>query len=60
MAYYGVKALDDIHHFPVDLKKDHSWDSFSPVPTFVDTGVSLVDKVNVDVYLKARSEAQAR
>ena len=60
MAYYGLKSLDDIHHYPIDLKKDYSWDSFSPVPAFVDTGVSLVDKINVDVYLKARSEAQAK
>ena len=60
MAFYGLKCLDDIHHYPIDLKKDYSWDSFSPVPAFVDTGVSLVDKLNVDVYLKARNEAQAK
>jgi ribose transport system substrate-binding protein len=60
MAFYGMKALDDVHHYPVDLKKDYSWDSFSPFPAFVDTGSTLVDKVNVDLYLKARSEAQAK
>jgi len=60
MAFYGLKCLDDIHHYPIDLKKDYSWDSFAPVPAFVDTGVSLVDKINVDVYLKARAEAQAK
>ena len=60
MAYYGLKCLDDLHHYPIDLKKDYSWDSFSPVPAFVDTGVSLVDKINVDVYLKARGDAQAK
>jgi len=60
MAYYGLKCLDDIHHYPIDLKKDYSWDSFAPVPAFVDTGVSLVDKINVDVYLRARNEAQAK
>ncbi len=60
MAFYGLKCLDDIHHYPIDLKKDFSSDSFAPVPAFVDTGVSLVDKSNVDVYLKARSEAQAK
>jgi ribose transport system substrate-binding protein len=60
MAFYGLKCLDDIHHYPIELKKDYSWDSFAPVPAFVDTGVSLVDKINVDVYLKARSEAQAK
>ncbi len=60
MAFYGMKALDDVHHYPVDLKRDYSWDSFSPFPAFVDTGSTLVDKVNVDLYLKARSEAQAK
>ena len=43
-----------------NLKRDYSWDSFSPFPAFVDTGSTLVDKVNVDLYLKARQEAQAK
>ncbi len=60
MAFYGLKALDDIHHYPIDLKTDYAWNSFSPVPAFVDTGVSLVDKTNVDVFLKSRAEAQAK
>ena len=60
MAYYGLKQLDDIHHYPVNLKRDFATDSFSPFPRFVDTGVSLVDKVNVDLYIQGRQEAQAR
>ena len=60
MAYYGLKALDDIHHYPIDLKTDYSANSFAPIPAFVDTGVSLVDKSNVDVFLKSRAEAQAK
>ena len=60
MAYYGLRALDDLHHYPIDLKKDYAWDAFAPIPVFVDTGSSLVDKVNVDVYLKARADAQAK
>lgn len=61
MAYFGLKALDDVHHYPpAKLNQDFSLDSFSPFPAFVDTGASLVDKVNVDLYLKARSEAQAK
>ena len=60
MAFYGLKQLDDIHHYPVDFKKDYSTDSFSPFPRFVDTGVSLVDKVNVDLYLQGRQEATAK
>ena len=60
MAFYGLKALDDIHHYPVDLKKDYSTDSFSPFPRFVDTGVSLVDKVNVDIYSQGLQQAQSQ
>ena len=60
MAFYGLKQLDDIHHYPVDFKKDYGTDSFSPFPRFVDTGVSLVDKVNVDLYLQGRQEAQSK
>jgi ribose transport system substrate-binding protein len=60
MAYFGLKALDEVHHYPVNLTKDYSWDSFSPFPTFVDTGSTLVDKSNVDQYLKSREEAQVK
>jgi ribose transport system substrate-binding protein len=52
MAYVGLKALDEIFHAPPkDLSKDYSADSFSPYPVFVDTGTTLVDKSNVDVYI---------
>ncbi len=60
MTFYGLKQLDDVHHYPVDLKKDFATDSFSPFPRFVDTGVSLVDKVNVDLFLQGRQEAQSK
>jgi ribose transport system substrate-binding protein len=60
MTFYGLKALDDIHHYPVDLKKDYGTDSFSPFPRFVDTGVSLVDKVNVDQFLSGQQQAQSK
>jgi ribose transport system substrate-binding protein len=54
MGYVGLKALDEIFHAPpTQLNKDFSQDSFSTYPTFVDTGTSLVDQSNVDVYLTA-------
>lgn len=53
MALYGLKALDDIHHYPVkNLTRDYALDPFSPFPASVDTGVALIDKSNVDVLLK--------
>lgn len=60
MAFYGMKALDDIHHYPVNLQQDRSIDSFSPFPAFVDTGSNLVDKTNVDLYVKAREESHQK
>jgi ribose transport system substrate-binding protein len=52
MALLGLKALDDLHHYPLKpLTRDYGSDAMSPVPAFVDTGVSLVDKSNVDKFL---------
>jgi ribose transport system substrate-binding protein len=54
MGYVGLKMLDQIFHDqPVQPTKDFSTDPFSPYPSFVDTGTSLVDQSNVDVYLEA-------
>jgi ribose transport system substrate-binding protein len=52
MGYVGLKALDEVfHNPPAQLGKDYSADAFAPYPVFVDTGTSLVDKSNVDLYL---------
>ena len=54
MGYVGLKALDEVFHYPpAQLSKDYGADSFSPYPVFVDTGTSIVDKNNVDVYIAA-------
>ena len=55
MAYVGLKSLDEIHHYPVTsmATQNFSLDPFSPVPNFIDTGVSLVDKTNVDATLSS-------
>lgn len=59
MAYVGVKALDEIHHYPLpSLTRDYAVDPFAPVPSFVDTGVSVVNEYNVDLYLRAQQAAQ--
>jgi ribose transport system substrate-binding protein len=58
MAYYGMKQVVELHENPLkQLDKDYETDSFSPVPAFVDTGTTLVDKNNVDLFLRARQEA---
>jgi len=57
MGYVGLKQLDEIfHNPPKQLGRDYSVDSFSPYPTFVDTGTSLVNKVNVDLYIASAAE----
>ncbi len=54
MGYAGLKALDEVFHDPPkSLSKDYSTDSFAPYPVFVDTGTSLVDQSNVDIYIAA-------
>jgi ribose transport system substrate-binding protein len=59
MGYVGLKALDEIfHNPPKPLYKDYSSDPFSRYPVFVDTGTSLVDKDNVDIYITAAAQAQ--
>jgi ribose transport system substrate-binding protein len=57
MGYVGLKMLDEIFHAPPQqLGKDYSLDSFSPYPMFVDTGSTLVDKDNVDLYIASAAE----
>jgi ribose transport system substrate-binding protein len=54
MGYFGMKLLYDVFHAPPpQLNKDFRTDFFSPYPVFVDTGTTLVDKSNVDLYLSA-------
>jgi len=54
MGYVGLKALDEVfHNPPAQPTKDWNSDAFSPYPAFIDTGTSLVDKSNVDLYLSA-------
>jgi ribose transport system substrate-binding protein len=59
MGYIGLKSLDEIFHAPpASLSKDYSSDAFSPYPYFVDTGTSLVDQKNVDLYIASAAEHQ--
>ena len=58
MAYLGLKALDDIYHYPVKpLAADYGLDPDSPFPAFIDTGVALVDKTNLDPILRKQQAA---
>lgn len=54
MAFVGMQMLDNLyHHKPPSLDTDWSKDSFSPIPSFVDTGSNLIDKSNIDAFIQA-------
>lgn len=60
MGLLGLKALDDVFHYPVkSMGENYGPDPFAPFPAFIDTGTSLVDKSNVDAIL-ARVQAAAK
>jgi ribose transport system substrate-binding protein len=54
MAFVGMQMLDNLyHHKPSSLDADWSKDSFSPIPSFVDTGSGMIDKNNVQSFIEA-------
>jgi ribose transport system substrate-binding protein len=54
MASFGLRMLDNFYHNKLgSLDQDWSKDSFAPIPAFVDTGSSLIDKGNVAAFLTA-------
>ena len=58
MAFFGVKMLDDLHHYkPEHLDAGFVRDSFAPVPFFVDTGASLIEKSNIDEFQRLSQDA---
>jgi ribose transport system substrate-binding protein len=55
MAYVGVMMLDHLYHHKIGkLDTDWATDSFAPIPAFIDTGSSLIDKNNVDAFLQEK------
>lgn len=61
MAYYGLKMLGDLAlNKPATIDRNWAQDAQSPLPGFIDTGATLVDKTNVDAFISARDSANAR
>lgn len=59
MGYFGLKLLYEVFHQPPpQLNKDFRTDFFSPYPVFVDTGTTLIDRSNVDLYFSAEAATQ--
>ncbi|MDQ6666466.1 MAG: substrate-binding domain-containing protein [Acidobacteriota bacterium] len=60
MAFFGLQMLDTfVHRKLKTLDGNYAQDPFSPIPTFIDTGATLIDKGNVDVFLKARESVKS-
>jgi len=59
MTYYGLKFLDDLHHAVVHQSGNWHVAPALPLPTWVDTGTTVVDKNNLGVVLNARAAYQA-
>ena len=58
MAFTGMRMLDDLHHHPLSrLGANWAEDPFARVPRSLDTGVTIVDKASVDLFMKARDTA---
>jgi len=61
MAFYGLKMLADLHlNKPPSLDHNFAQDTQSPLPTFVDTGATLIDKSNVDSFISERDAAKSK
>ena len=61
MAYYGLKMLDDLHHNKPNLQDATLLHGpFARFPAFVDTGATLVDKSNLDEFIRIRDEAAGK
>jgi ribose transport system substrate-binding protein len=60
MGYYGLEMLGDLFlHKPANLDHNFGQDTQSPLPVFVDTGATLIDKSNVDSFISARDSANS-
>jgi ribose transport system substrate-binding protein len=59
MGYFGLKLLYEVFHAPPpQLNKDFRSDFYSPYPVFIDTGTTLVDRSNVDLFLSVTAAHQ--
>lgn len=61
MAYFGLKMLAEIHRYPPKpIALNYSLNTFSPYPSFVNTGTALVDADNVGMYLSQEKAAEKK
>lgn len=59
MAYLGLETLAAMHRYPQKpIAPSYSTNTFSPYPKFVNTGTTLVDADDVDIYLAEEKQAE--
>lgn len=55
MGYYGLKVVDDLHHHkPQPLVANWAQEPFALMPTFIDTGATLVTTSNLSMFQKPK------
>jgi ribose transport system substrate-binding protein len=55
MGYYGLKALDDLHHHkPQPLVANWADEPYALMPTLIDTGATLVTTSNLSMFQKPK------
>jgi ribose transport system substrate-binding protein len=61
MAHFGVVMLDSLSHYKLPTL-DAPWaqDTLSPIPTFVDTGATLIDQRNLAEFQKAQTSLSGK
>ena len=61
MTHFGALVLDAVHHYKLpSLEGNWKQDTRAPLPVFVDTGATLIDKNNVDAFRKAQTPADTK
>jgi ribose transport system substrate-binding protein len=61
MAFFGLRLLDDLHHQQTEAQNSPTTQGpFAMLPHFVDTGATLVDKTNLEEFVKARNSATSK
>jgi ribose transport system substrate-binding protein len=58
MTYFGTRVLDDFHHAKPSGNASSAQGTHSPVPVFMDTGATLVDKSNMAAFTVAPPPAR--
>ena len=58
MSYVGLTLLNSLHHHPPEsLEQNWHMNPLAPVPAFVDTGATLIDRATVDAFVAAQKSA---